>query len=175
MCVSVCLTFQSLVDVVVQVVDSQAVFEAGRVFLDPVSHHKHGHVTVVLLHLAQQRSSGTFRTKVFFISTSSPGSRITGNRNIVLCTFFQPLSLRTENLHFSRTVIIKHEELTSKTCFSVRGEIWGISSPCFPQIKSCSVVCPVSHLHWVTLSFPTTAFIQIFNCTHDCILRTDKM
>ena len=50
------LTFQGLVDVVVQVVDAQAVLEAGGVFLDPVGHHVDGHVAVVLLHLERKRS-----------------------------------------------------------------------------------------------------------------------
>lgn len=58
MCVCA-LTFQRLIDVVVQVVDPQAVFEAGRVFLDAIGHHVDGNVIVVLLHLTQQRSNIT--------------------------------------------------------------------------------------------------------------------
>lgn len=50
------LTFQGLVDVVVQVVDSQTVFEAGRVLLDPVSHHIDRDITVVLCHLTWQKA-----------------------------------------------------------------------------------------------------------------------
>lgn len=53
MCVCV-VTFQCLVDVVVQVVDSQAVLETGWVFLDPVGHYVDRYVTVVLLHLTQE-------------------------------------------------------------------------------------------------------------------------
>ena len=54
--VCVCgLTFQGLIDVVVQVVDSQTVFEVGRVLLDPVSHHIDRDITVVLPHLTWQR------------------------------------------------------------------------------------------------------------------------
>lgn len=55
--VCVCLlTFQRLIDVVVHVVDSQTVLEAGWVFLDPISHHIDRYITVVLLHLTQHRS-----------------------------------------------------------------------------------------------------------------------
>lgn len=54
------LTFQSLIDVVVQIVDSQAVFEAGRVLLDPISHHIDWYITVVLPYLTQQKSNVSF-------------------------------------------------------------------------------------------------------------------
>lgn len=54
----VCLTFQRLVDVVIQVVHPQAVFEVSWVFLCPVSHHIDGYVTVVLPHLQQQETGG---------------------------------------------------------------------------------------------------------------------
>ena len=49
------LTFEGLVDVVVQVVDAQAVLEAGGVLLDAVGHHVDGDVAVVLLHLDRRR------------------------------------------------------------------------------------------------------------------------
>lgn len=49
---SVCgLTFQRLVDVVIQVVNPQAVCEASLVLLDTVRHHIDRHSRVVLLHL----------------------------------------------------------------------------------------------------------------------------
>lgn len=45
------LTFQRLVDVVIQVVNPQAVCEASLVLLDTVRHHIDRHSRVVLLHL----------------------------------------------------------------------------------------------------------------------------
>lgn len=54
------LTFQRLIDVVVQVVHSQAVFEAGGVLLNSISHHINGYITVVLPHLAQGESNDSF-------------------------------------------------------------------------------------------------------------------
>jgi len=53
------LTFQRLVDVVVQIVDPQAVIEVGRVLLRPVSHHIDGHIAVVLPHLTPRESNGS--------------------------------------------------------------------------------------------------------------------
>lgn len=53
----ICLTFQCLVDVVIQVVHSQAVFEMSWVFLGPVSHHINGDMAVVLPHLQQQQET----------------------------------------------------------------------------------------------------------------------
>lgn len=64
------VTFQRLVDVVVQVVDSEAVFEAGRVFLYPVGHHIDGYVAVVLPHLTQQMSDDSQSVTVYHIETN---------------------------------------------------------------------------------------------------------